>query len=334
MIFGKLLRAALVVSSCLAGLYQAPSASAGEVLVADRLSNSVYRYSDTGTYLGPLLNSDSHLNQPTGIQVSPDKTKLYVSSSQTNSVIEYNYNYSAGTATYSKTITDNLNFPSSILFNADGSKFYVSNFFKTVGNVVTPVGVAQFNADGTSAGPNLVGGQLLSASGLAWASTGQLLVGGFSPGMISESDPALTSLADFMGPTAGLSGMSGLYSEGNNLYATAMFASTLYKFDETTKATLASVSGISFPQAIMGAPDGNGILVGILGVANGAGSITHYSSDLTNPTVWAPAGVGFTEATSFIHVPEPSSLVLAGFAALGLALLGRARRPMTKRNRQ
>jgi len=332
--FGKLFRASLVVLTCLVGLSAPFAAVAGEVLVADRLTNSVYRYGDNGTYLGPLLSADPNLNQPTGIQVSPDKTKLYVSSSQTNSVVEYQYNYSAGTATYSKTITENLNFPNSILFNADGSKFYVSNFFKVVGTAVVPVGVAQFNADGTSAGPNLVGGQLLSASGLAWSSTGQLLVGGHSPGMISQSDPALTVLADFMAPAPGLSGMSGLLRQGNDLYGAGMFASTLYKFDATTKAVLASAPGLSFPQAIMAAPDGDGILVGILGVINGEGSITRFSSDLTSSSVFAAAGSGgFIEATAFVHVPEPSSLVLAGFAAVGVAWLARSRRRVAKRVR-
>lgn len=332
MIFGNLLRISLVLLACAVGLAE-PLATAGEILVADRLSNSVYRYGEDGTYLGVVLDNDSHLNQPTGIQISPDQTRLYVSSSQTNSVVEYDYSY-GGSATYSQTITENLNFPNAIRFSPDGSKFYVSNFFKVVQDEqgedhVVPVGVAQFNADGTTAGPNLVGGALLSASGLEWDSGGNLLVGGFAPGMISQSNPELTSLANFLGPTAALAGLSGLFRQGNDLYATAMFASTLYKIDEQTRSVLASYPGLAFPQAIMAAPDGNGILVGILGVSNGAGHIARFNTGLTTTSVFAPAGIGFTEATAFVHVtPEPSSLALAMLAAAGLLAL----RPKKLRN--
>src|SRR5918996_4001172 len=57
---------------------------AADLLVADRLSNSVYRYSESGALLGPVIYQSADLNQPTGIGMSPDFTELYVSSSQNN----------------------------------------------------------------------------------------------------------------------------------------------------------------------------------------------------------------------------------------------------------
>src|SRR5688572_16568305 len=72
---------------------------AGEFLVSDRLSNSVYRYSDSGTLLGTLLTNNVNLNQPSGLQISPDNKKLYVTSSVNSRVVSYDYNFAAGTAT-------------------------------------------------------------------------------------------------------------------------------------------------------------------------------------------------------------------------------------------
>ena len=68
-------------------------------------------------------------------------------------------------------------------------------------------------------------------------------------------------------------------------------------------------------------PDGNGILVGILGFANGQGHIERYGFDGTDLGLFAnnfnQTGVGFQEATAFIYVnpslapvPEPGTVVL------------------------
>ena len=54
------------------------------------------------------------------------------------------------------------------------------------------------------------------------------------------------------------------------------------------------------------APDGNGFLAGILGFANGAGSISRYAFDGTFLSTFAvPSQDGFTEATAFVVVPTP-----------------------------
>src|SRR5262245_41879476 len=91
---------------CVAASWSAPAAShAADLLVVDRLSNGVYRYNQSGQLLGvvtqevvPEGQEPIYLNQPTGIGISPDYTKLYVSSSQHNHVVTYDYNRFTGTA--------------------------------------------------------------------------------------------------------------------------------------------------------------------------------------------------------------------------------------------
>ena len=73
---------------CVAVIYSAAGPSqAAELLIADRLGNGVFRYSDTGQLLGVVTREvivlgvpPTYLYQPTGIAISPDYAKFYVSS--------------------------------------------------------------------------------------------------------------------------------------------------------------------------------------------------------------------------------------------------------------
>ncbi len=147
---------------------------ATEVLVADRLTNSVYEYSPSGQFLGTVLTDNTNLNAPTGIQISPDLTKIYVASSQNNELVQYNFNATTGTVSNPvvlATSAQGLNYPSSIVYDAANSHIYVSN----LGG-----GVVQLNLNGTSAGPLLVGtpnDNLNSFSGLGLTLDGSLAVG-------------------------------------------------------------------------------------------------------------------------------------------------------------
>src|SRR5262245_900201 len=76
----------------------APTVRAKDVLVADRLSNSVYRYSEMGDFLGVVLTDNANISEPVGMALSPDLTKLYISSAQNSRLIRYDYNYAEGTA--------------------------------------------------------------------------------------------------------------------------------------------------------------------------------------------------------------------------------------------
>ena len=128
-----------------------PSGSrAADLLVADRLSNSVYRYSAAGALLGTVVDHSADLNQPAGIGMSPDFKEMYVSSSQNNRVMKYDYDPATGVATNPTIFADatgGLAFPNDIQFSPDGSTVYIAN----LGG-----GVSRFYADGSSAGSKLM----------------------------------------------------------------------------------------------------------------------------------------------------------------------------------
>jgi DNA-binding beta-propeller fold protein YncE len=303
------------------------------------LSNSVYRYSDSGVFQNVVLTDNTNLNQPSGMQISPDGSKIYVSSSQGNQVIQYDYNYTTFTATNATVfadVNDGIAFPSSVLFSQDGSRVYVSNLGGT--------GVAQFNTDGSSAGASLAGGSSFAYSGLAFAPNGSLLVGGYDGGTVATLNAAMNGLTDIVSPLPALAGASGLLVHDQSLYVTGLMAQSLLKFNidpVTGAATLdasfnnntGAVTGLAFPQGMMLAPDGNGMLVGILGSGEGQGSIARYGFDGTLLGTWAsPGGGGFGEATSFVYaVPEPSVLILTAMGCTSLGLAARRRRLARKK---
>jgi sugar lactone lactonase YvrE len=288
------------------------TAHSADLLVADRLTNKVFRYSETGALLGLVLSDSENINQPTGLALSPDLTKLFVASAQNNRLIRYDYNYAAATATNPTIVAEGessgLAFPNAILFSPDGSKLYVSNLGGT--------GVAQFNADGASAGPNLVaaeGESITQLSGLAWAPEGRLLVAGFldatgTRGAVAKSQANAPLLANFIEPDTSLAGASGLLVQDNDLYVSGMFASNIQRFNAHTGAIdpTFNLSGLSFPQGLALSPDGNGFLAGILGFATGQGHIAHYDfagAPVGDGVFAEPGGGGFTEATVIVVEP-------------------------------
>lgn len=303
---------ALLAAVCLGP--SALKSGASEILIVDRLSNTVDRYSSTGQFLGTLISDNQNLNQPDGIVLSPDHTKLFVASSQNNEVVEYDYNYAAGTATNPSvfaTAAQGLEFPSSMVFSPDGTKLYVANLGGD--------GVSQLNLNGTSAGPNITGGSSADFSGLAFTSSGQLIAGGFDGGSVAISDPSVSSFTDLISPNPSLQGLAGLLVNGNDLYVTGLFSSTFEKFNINTgqvDSSFSSAAGLAFPQGVILSPDGNSLLVGILGFSNGAGNISEYSfggaflgtfaSPVSDPSK------GFVEATSMIVVTGPTAPALPG----------------------
>ena len=293
-------------------------ANAADILVADRLTNSVYRYSQTGDYLGTVLTDHENLNQATGLALSPDLTKLYVSGLLNSQVMRYDYDYATGTATNGEVFakaSDGLAAPNAILFSEDGETILISNLGE--------VGLARFNLDGSSAGEPLWFGEphtmaFTQFSGLEYAPNGGLLVGAFldslagANGAIGHWNPALDELEMLLEPSPSLAGTSGLLVHEDYLYVTGMFASNIQRFDLTTglRDPNFEITGLGFPQGLMHAPDGNGFLVGILGYADGQGHIAHYDFDgnLVGDGVFALSAqgteMGFREVTAMIVVPE------------------------------
>ena len=292
------------------------SGEAAEVLVADRLTNSVYRYSEMGALLGTVVIDSVSINQPTGLALSPDLQHLYVSSFQGSRVMRYDYNFVTGTASGGVIFADqgdNLQAPNALLFSEDGQTLYVTN--------LGGVGVARFMLDGTQITPNVFFGDApestghLQFSGLAHAPGGKIFVGGFQEfpsgarGAVGLYTPPSTTMSTFVPSTPTINGASGLLAHDNFLYVAGMFANTIRRFDINSGFVDSSfgVNDLAFPQALMASPDGNGFLVGILGFANGAGHIAHYDYDgaLIGDGVFArPGAGGFSEATAFITVPD------------------------------
>jgi DNA-binding beta-propeller fold protein YncE len=315
-------------------LFVGASASSAALLVADRLSNSVYRYSNSGALLGTVLTDNVNLIQPSGVALSPDQTRLYVSSIGNNRVMQYDYNVGTGAASNPVVFADaadGLMFPNSIVFSPSGNTVYVSNLGGS--------GVARFNLDGSSAGAPLNGliggGAFFQFSGMAFAPSGELIVGAFqdfpagTSGAVAKSNAAITSLSDFIAPSTALNGASGLLVQGFNLYVSAGFAGNIRRYNVSTGELDAGfgLSGLEFPQGMVNAPDGNGFLVGILGFVDGSGKISRYDFNGTLLGTFAINGSGgFTEATAFaVVIPEPATGGMLGVALVALVSLARRR---------
>ena len=309
--FAKL---ALLIS--VTALWGAPCISrAADLLVVDRLSNSVYRYSASGALLGTVIDNSTDLNQPTGIGMSPDFKALFVASSQNNRVIKYDYDVATGAATNPTIFADaagGLAFPNDVLFSPDGSKVYVANL---------DGGVSRFNANGTSAGSKLVlsppaGAGDFAASSMAFTSGGKLLAGSFQEGGVVISDSSVSGFPQYLvQPTPAITGATGLMIHDGYLYASGLFTTSIRRFELSSGQIDASwaISGVGFPQDLVEAPDGNGFLAGILGFAAGGGNISRYSFNGTFLNTFAspaaPGQDGFTEATAFVVVPTQLMLV-------------------------
>jgi hypothetical protein len=308
----------------------ASSAASTGLLVVDRTKNTVFLYDQGGNLYGPALVDNVNLLQPSGIAVSPDQTKLYVSSSGNNRVMQYDYSVATGHASNPVIFADaadGLAFPNSIVFSPDGSTVYVSNLGGT--------GVARFNPDGSSAGAPLNGliggGAFFQFSGMAFTPAGELLVGAFQDfpggtmGAVAKSNVARTSLSDFIPPSTELNGVTGLLVQGFNLYVAAGFANNIRRYNVTTgeKDLGFGLSDLDFPQGMVNAPNGNGFLVGNLFDGTHPGFISRY--DFNGALLGGfEKPFGFFEPTAFVTVefstvPEPAT---GGMFAIALVALG------------
>lgn len=292
--------------------------NAANLLVVDRLTNSVFRYSDSGTLLGTVVDRSLDIYMPTGIGMSPDFTQLYVSSSQLNHVMRYDYDRATGVASNPTIFADEedgLDFPNDIQFSPDGSKVYVANLNG---------GVSRFNANGTSAGeklflPTVEEEGVAQTSSMNFTSSGQLLAGAFvdpsgAGGGIAISDSAVSEFTEFLvEPLPAIRGATGLMIHDGYLYVTGLYAAGIRRFalSDGQMDTSWAITGVGFPQDLTVAPDGNGFLAGILGISPGGGRINRYAFNGTLINTFAlPNQGGFREATAFVVVPtSPVGLI-------------------------
>jgi DNA-binding beta-propeller fold protein YncE len=301
----------------------------------------------------------------TGITLSPDQTKLFVSDRLSNRVAVYSYNGSSASHLYDITALTSypstLYVPAGVLFSQDASKIYVANlgpfdsFQLPAGNTVGQI-VA---ATGTSAGPDLTGGPANGRAGLAYSPIGDILASmfGFSTGGgVLRYDSGAGQFVDFITPRSELRGAANLLVAGNDLYVAAGYGGRVGKFSALTGALDTSFgtngyigpdANFAFPASLALGPDGNSILVGVLGATTGDSRIDQYSFNgtLVGSGPWAnnatssnyPNGTnnppgnniqGFTEPTAIVHstLPEPSTATLGLVAALAMRVIAARRR--------
>jgi sugar lactone lactonase YvrE len=337
--------------------FVAAQVSHAYVLVGDRLTNRILKYSNGGSFLGVVVDDDANLGSGSGnnigisaVTLSPDLTQLYVGTLD-NKVVRYDFNGTTATnpAVYTSNGASTISGPGGLLFSQSGSTLYVANR-GAFANLTT---VAQLDANGVSAGANLTGGPTTGRTGLAYDPNGTLLVGAFgsnfSPtgapgGGVLKFDSGSNSFVDLVPQNTALAGTSGLLVNGNDLYVVASVSTNFFqgvvgKFNATTGAVDGSFGTggyvtpeVSFPASITASADGSGFLLGMLNaVVNGGGRVDRYGFDGAQLGVWASPvsavdeALGFREATALLTVvPEPATLTGA-FVAL-VTLGGIARR--------
>ena len=330
------------------------STSHAYVLIADRPQNRIVKYSDSGTYLGVVVQDAANLggvgnaSGPNSLAVSSDFTKLFVTSLN-GSLVRYDFNAATLVATNPLRVTSTLdqiiNDPGGVFVHPTLGSIFVSNRgFGFADNI------EQYDSNLTPVNAGWSGGGFTGRTGMALSPNGSLLAGTFGsdfmgggPGGSVLSFDANGNPQVLVPASPALAGLGTLLVNGQDLYLTAAvgvdFQGRVAKFNALTGAPDMSFGTnglvtpqISFPAGLMATSDGTGFLLSMLHFTDtGAGRVDRYLFDGTRVGVWAEnsfadPSLGFAEATALLYVPVPEPTTVGGSAIILAALVMRRRR--------
>lgn len=306
LLIGTRLQCALLFAA-VALLNQTSMLAAPQVLVADRLTGRVLSYDVDGNFTGVVVDDPNNLDEPSGLTLSPDRSKLYVTSRQGDSVVRYDFN--GTTASNPQVIIDSgVNGPTNLLFSEDGQTLYVANLGDQTMFGFDGSTVSQFDPNGASAGPDLTGGLESGRTGLAFDPAGNLMVSAFGEGTVYKYNSGTQSFEVFIGPESLLAGTGNLLVVGNDLIVPGGFSGSVLKYDAITGTedpNFGPIFDLEFPGSIALAPDGSGFLLGVIGFVDGTGRIEKYDFDGQLIEVYAANSAvdpnqGFGEASGLL----------------------------------
>ena len=206
-----------------------------------------------------------NLNQPSGLTVSPDFSKLYVTSFQNASVIQYDYDSRRHGGPDPGGIRANAADGLASGFGEVQPERQYGLRVESRRNGRGPLQSGRFER--RCAGERIDRGRhnfpvlrsrLRSGRRIARRRVSKAPAG--ANGAVAKSGLPVNWIFEFIGPGPSLNGASGLLVQGNSLYVTSMFAGNISRYDVNSGVLDPgfSVTGLAFPQGIMLAPDGNG----------------------------------------------------------------------------
>jgi DNA-binding beta-propeller fold protein YncE len=329
-----------------------PASSHAGLLVASSTNSSVLQYNQTtGAFTGVFVPSGSGgLNNPQGLALGPDGN-LYVASfgsvtSATGSVLRYDGATGAFIDAFVPMHSGGLGAPTDLTFGPDRN-LYVSDGFFGTGGVLRYDG-----STGAFMGIFASGGGLRVPQGLAFGADRNLYVASVLTdsvlrynGMTGAPLPAAGQPgAVFIPPgSGGLDEPTRLtFGTDGNVYVASNLTDSIMRYDGTTGAFIdtfisAGSGGLKRPSDLAFGPDGNLYVSAYLD-----NSVLRYNGETgAFINAFVPSGSGGLSAPTTLvftpqAIPEPSTLVIGGTAALlGLGYALRDwRRAVATRTRQ
>lgn len=291
--------------------------AAPQVLVLDRPTSRVLSYDAGGNFMGVVLHDTTNLDEPVALTLSPDRTQLYIATRAGNSVVRYDFNGTTGSNPH-VIISSGVSSPAALQFSADGSKLYVANLGAQNESGFDGSTVSQFDPNGASAGPDLVGAPT-GRSGLALNSHGELLVSAYGEASVYKLNSNTQALEAFVGPDFDLFGAAHLLVHNDGLYVSGAVFGTAKRFNALTgvEDPTFGVIGLELPSGFALAPDGETLLIAELGPFGSVGTIGRYDFAGTLLEEFAPNSAtdpnqGFIEATALLTVFDSADFDVDG----------------------